>query len=277
MLLYKYRSLINDEQVERFKKIISTGKFWYANTTEVNDPFELRCSIDFNWDYQETTEAFALIEKQMNPNINFNDALEKVRHVFNKLSQNKIKERQWEIALNMWQTLAKATTMCCFAGDPTSILMWSHYASNHVGAVIEIEVPDHLIENHLFAIINKVDYSDKIPTFSPLELVDIATAFERDAFGKIFLRKANCWSYEQEYRLIQTNNFELKEVPSHESSLPDNCKIQRIIIGFSLPQEKRDMLKDFIRSQSKDIRIGYVLPSSDQYHSLKVVNEDQLY
>ena len=81
----------------------------------------------------------------------------------------------------------------CFSERPDSILLWSHYGGGHCGFCLEFDTASPLL-----AKLHKVTYSD--------DLLELNTAKEIMGDGSfimdILLRKASCWSYEEEWRAI---------------------------------------------------------------------------
>ena len=82
--------------------------------------------------------------------------------------------------------------VCSFAGDPRSILMWSHYAANHEGLCFQFEVAKDI---GTFAHAVPVEYSDEYP------VVNWIIGSEAGLLPTI-LRKHTGWSYELESRIV---------------------------------------------------------------------------
>jgi hypothetical protein len=111
------------------------------------------------------------------------------------------------------------------SADPTSFLMWSHYANGHKGAVIEVEISDS--EKELYRVIYtsfQSVFSDKIQTDEDMR--------------HIFNGKTEEWGYEQEYRLITEKNYFYLEKP-----------INRILLGPAVSIEHSGILKKLFGSE----------------------------
>ena len=78
-----------------------------------------------------------------------------------------------------------------FAGNPKSVLMWSHYAANHEGLCLQFELQDIGTTGRATAVV----YDDQYP------VINWITNFQRDLFSSV-LRKQKGWEYEQESRII---------------------------------------------------------------------------
>jgi hypothetical protein len=77
----------------------------------------------------------------------------------------------------------------CLTPNPLSTLMWSHYGGDHKGICLEFH-----LSNLLFNKVMGVCYEEEYPSMFPEEMF----ARVREAI----LTKADCWKYEEEFRLI---------------------------------------------------------------------------
>jgi hypothetical protein len=83
--------------------------------------------------------------------------------------------------------------VCCFAGDPRDVLMWSHYSGSHSGVCLQFETArDPLV----FMRALRVDYVEQSPVINWMG--DI-----QHALGESFLHKHVRWRYEGEHRILQ--------------------------------------------------------------------------
>ncbi|RWP54344.1 DUF2971 domain-containing protein [Mesorhizobium sp.] len=258
-LLYKYRAFSSPEQQNRLFATLADESFWFPIASEVNDPFEFRCAVDFGGDLEETSHAFAWIERMLNPSFTDDQALAKARDVIARVPRPKLRERQWELSFNLWRQLASSVTLCCFAGTAVSTLMWSHYAGGHSGVAIEVEPIG--LEHLMFP----VAYSDEIPRVSPIALVDVEAAMKGSLFNVLFLRKAKCWEYEREYRIMRTISH------SHADSFKRGS-IKRVVIGCAMPQESRHRLLQWMKANTPHIGVAVALPSEAHAYTLEVAD-----
>lgn len=82
--------------------------------------------------------------------------------------------------------------ICSFSNTYHPILMWSHYADEHKGIAIELELKSKNYSN-----LYRVKYSKTIP------LLDLTINEPID----ILKNKIKFWSYEREWRFIDTRNM----------------------------------------------------------------------
>lgn len=143
-----------------------------------------------------------------------------------------------DITLEMTQMLSDLAFLKCFSESQLNTLMWSHYADEHRGFCVEYDLS--LIDqtddiwNHLFPVV----YSSKrrIATDVPKtakELHELKRDMEDNSehcdegflhdITALFLTKGKAWSYENEWRIIYTQNqiYEL-----------DDAELNRHMLSF---------------------------------------------
>lgn len=147
-----------------------------------------------------------------------------------------------------------------------NLLMWSHYAKNHKGYCIEFVVED---ASKIF----KVQYLDKIPEGISLALLHAKDIEEKKKICKYFLNKPKAWEYENEYRVLNIDDWEERNQDSREkgSSIKlaeIGLKVNRIILGANCNKQlAKRIVEDCnkhnvpcvrakICSDKYDIRIG---------------------
>ena len=131
--------------------------------------------------------------------------------------------------------------VCCLSQDSKGILMWSHYADQHKGLVLQFDVSANP-EVFLQAI--SVEYSPEYPV---IEWTDP----QETALKVGLLRKFKSWSYEQERRIIKPGLA--------NSLLPFNpSALTGIILGCRFPKEKISSLEAILGIRRSK---GYSMPT----------------
>ena len=223
----------------------------------MNDPFEFKCAVDYAYSLEETVKAFTLVELAVNPSITRPEALKKVIGVFEKLSEDRIRYRQQELSMSLWDRLASTHAMCCLSGTPTSTLLWSHYANSHRGVAIGIRPTQ---DTHP---LYQVRYSDKLARLSPLSLVDSGHARQTELFDTLFLRKAECWRYESEYRVIATSTTSFaRNISAHS--------VEQIVFGCSIDKNMKDRIIVWVKRNAPHVRLATANPSGERSYALTV-------
>lgn len=127
--------------------------------------------------------------------------------------------------------------ICSFSNNENSMLMWSHYADQHKGIMIEYwfggDLPDGVG-------IEEVNYS-----------YDTQRNKEKDLylFNQYLLTKNKEWSYEEEVRLFCFGQnkiyFEKSDYPNIDRS-KINARIRSITFGYKFPEEKRLLVSSIV-------------------------------
>ena len=185
--LYKFRALepSNGKSVDRIRDILVRSRLWFSSPVNLNDPFEMSVKVTVKGTIEEKQQRFREVLKQEG-------------------MKWKEQTRQMPCLVSMTSAeigaLAQAqlrgdfdlTGVCCFGGDPRSILMWSHYASNHEGFCLQFEVAEDF---RAFGLAAPVDYVEEYP------VVNWVTEF-REGIRDTILRKYIGWKYECESRIL---------------------------------------------------------------------------
>ena len=95
--------------------------------------------------------------------------------------------------------------MFCVSETHDNILMWSHYADDHKGAVIEFHAQ---LEDSAFLVAQRVRYESTIPIFTH----EMMKELQADGlFDMITLTKSKDWEYEKEWRVVTTMRDKSKD------------------------------------------------------------------
>lgn len=122
------------------------------------------------------------------------------------LINKKAIEEQRTRARKIESKLEPQAGILSFSEIPDNILMWSHYASEHQGIVIEID-SSHFFENEMpdvkdGFIVHRTRYRDSRVEDQPVGLFEHLFRIPHDAMAT----KSNHWSYEQEWRVEKVLN-----------------------------------------------------------------------
>ena len=117
--------------------------------------------------------------------------------------------------------------------EDCSPLMWAHYADSHKGICIQYKVtPKNLIDdkNRIVRLLD-VNYKEAFPLDGDIPYIDSLVV------------KSNCWSYENETRLIlysRKNETDYCQL--------SNFEIEAVYMGWRIDKEKRDYLKKMLKN-----------------------------
>jgi len=187
--LYKYRALPqrDSEALNRLRDLLVESRLFLSSHESFNDPFDLGAQILFRGTAEQKRKRFKelLAERSGLP-------WKQRREQLAKFMARP--EAEWGKALiEIFQKNARDIGIFSFAGNPRSILMWSHYSENHEGICLQYDVAKDV--RALSAALT-VDYLDDYP------LIDWVKEGLGTQLEKVMLRKYPGWSYEHEHRIV---------------------------------------------------------------------------
>jgi Protein of unknown function (DUF2971) len=227
--LYKFRQLepSNPISVDRIRDVIVRSRFWLSSPLDFNDPFDTSTRIVFDGSINENRRRVDEILKEHG--LNWKERQKERIRILSKPHS----ELEATIA-EMHSEHTDKMGVYSFGGDPLSILMWSHYASNHQGICLQFDAArdPRTLGAHTATMHYSVDYS--------------ITNWTTDWVGctqVVLLRKHPGWSYERESRIL---------VPEHSNQYisfrPD--ALRSIIVGCCGPPKSIEQLRELIRERS---------------------------
>jgi hypothetical protein len=186
--LYKYRSIppvIDTINRARFEDLVLHSQLWMASVSTFNDPFEGQATYEIPYKGAELRRKWERKFQEMG----FSSAAAKAMVKSEDVAHP---ERLVERAHHARQRLLDRMGMCALSANPSSPLLWAHYAQSHTGLAIQLN-PDMDLKALLA---HRVEYSDEYPVLSDL----LEPATQRNVLP--MLRKSPDWTYEQEWRLV---------------------------------------------------------------------------
>ena len=185
--LYKYLSpdICDDWLTDYFLD----SYFWLSSSIVFNDPYDTSGQIKYEGSVLQKRTRWNNIVKSQAPHLNKNERELEVTNLM--VSKSNTLENMQKIAQKNLEKIG----LHCLNEDPRSLLMWSHYAKQHKGIVLQFEIAKDP-ETMLNAM--KVNYSDEYP------VLNLAQDLEGQ-LPKIILRKFTDWDYEKEWRLLIIN------------------------------------------------------------------------
>jgi hypothetical protein len=225
--LYKYVKFDED-----LIKSLIYSELWFSNPEGFNDPYD--CKIDFNTEAsQEDLEfyfheqnkrlSWTILQSPKNKQVELLLGLrypnEMLPHIINHLENGGFLRTEEEITeqartysndRNLLETTAvksrndanKELRVLCLTKNSNNILMWAHYANNHTGVRIKLDVYQDIgfFSDPVF-----VDYQRQTPeykifktTYNPIEMFEFVVG-----------TKSKDWQYEKEVRIIKSNKLEV--------------------------------------------------------------------
>jgi hypothetical protein len=128
----------------------------------------------------------------------------------------------------------------CFATNPSSVVMWSHYANEHTGICVEFSRSTMLLSAKFLELLHPVRYTEKFweafrllwtpPEYFhqvPMDVLPILAA----------CHKSKEWEYEHEWRLVSLD-------PAGDPRFPLDFKPSRIILGARIERADRAAIEE---------------------------------
>lgn len=246
MKLYKYISIecdidgiLNDISKKKINDIYH-GKYWFSKIKKLNDPFDSRVNLRYPYDLNEIIEIINSLNHEETEYLiqegKFNKCKSKeelINLIQNLTSDNSIETIIKLIIRELFQVLINYRQenigIVCFTDSGyDNILFWSHYANNHSGLCLEIEVKDS----------NLVRYIDYVDNQSIVSIYDALKGYsDNETIQKqLFFTKSFHWKHESEFRIISEHN--------DESAKLDKLSINRIFLGCNMNSSVKDYINE---------------------------------
>ena len=230
-LLYKYLSF-----TENTESAVVTPRLWFSRPRRLNDPFELRPWYEFNYEPHQLVEQFARYLRRTNRSMTEHTAVAEATAIF--LQGRHRKPEMWNsLRLDISQKMDNEVGVLCFSTVVDSILMWSHYCSDHQGICLGFE---WTARTPFFGKAQQVRYRRKLPT------VDVYNTPYKKQIEQIFLTKFLDWKYENEWRVIDHDEGEgLREYPVE--------LLRSITFGVNTSHEQRTDVRRWLKNRRSEV------------------------
>jgi hypothetical protein len=147
----------------------------------LNDPFEMEPSI--NW-------WVDLFLESRHPSKRFGNTKEEIKEFIASQPKNS----NWRhFGIDFFKTKG----IISFSATKDNILMWSHYANNHQGIVVEFDSLNDFFHKNFLSSTDSNEGKLKKVTYEKTRLTNL-----KDDLNSPYFHKAKNWKYEREYRLL---------------------------------------------------------------------------
>ena len=119
------------------------------------------------------------------------------------------------------------TKILSLCKSPDNILMWTHYADEHKGMVIGVEIVDENVMD--------IKYRKKLPLYDSSKRNNIR--YEKSFLKNVLTTKLQPWKYEEEVRVL-SNSSEV------------NIRIKEIIFGHKTSESHKNLINQCIECQN---------------------------
>jgi hypothetical protein len=262
---YKYTSA-------RIAKTILVNKtLRFSSPILFKDPFDVQRKLRFAFDGDELGAAIAqevrhLIETGAQPETTINP---KLRHILRYASTLNCEQRSEMLAgfndipwrdpyklqpfqelQHRWEWTIPRSHILSLTEVNDNPVMWSTYAENYRGVVLQLECID--LYNSPLLLAQPVQYSDNVPALGDLQYwtksITGQIPLDYDAlFKQLEYTKMTKWAYEQEWRVI---SFEKNSDQLYSDYEMHSRTFAAVFLGKDMSREDR---KDFLDLSSFDL------------------------
>lgn len=249
MLLYKCLPVVwNDEmkreEIQLFEKrcdCLKNNLFWFSTPSGLNDPYDCKPLYKIKDDLASfeavlgelDEHELALVLKKFPKCSNKQDLLNLFHQIHSSSSTDGWVKRFVTMPFqHMASEIVKAKVsnlgVLSFTEDPKNISMWAHYASNHQGLCVEVEIPENTHS------LKKVEYVPVRPEFDLHEIMN-----ERHGrLFDLFYTKSIHWEKEAEWRMVAHQGGETKKIPG--------VHVKRVIFGLNTNEQTKKRVTDIV-------------------------------
>ena len=280
--LYKYRE-INSYALNN----LLSDTVWCANAEDFNDPYDSSLCFDLTGDFFDEKFFYHFNQHQIengNSGISVN-AIQKISastdplrtlidvasaesgesisndmaETLHRVLTDFTKKQMVEMNERFNEAIKKGYKVCSLSERVDSMLMWSHYARNHTGFVMEYDFNSLPLSDVRSRSLWPVIYDDKLFGVSKFMREQSESGAFNNLFGIIAsIHKAKDWQYEQEWRLV---------IPLGPEEPPFNYSVptpKAIYLGSKVGDE--DMIKISNIASRKGIPVFKMKLAHDRFN-----------
>lgn len=191
-----------------------------------------------------------------------NDPFEQAAYDTSNEEFRKVHKRQVDV-------FAQKVGLICMSKTRHSPAMWAHYAGNHEGACLELEVTF----DHIF----KVKYKSK-KLFPGLSPITFSQHVNKDSIKKIWGTKSKDWSYEKEWRMnVPLDGDGILKVGSNHfmpfQEIEDNVfTLKKIFVGYRCSKGISN-LQDDVRDYPQGVEVIQTRPAFKRFKVVRQKDE----
>lgn len=234
-ILYKYRS-DDDQGWEYSRRHFSHFELYFASRKDLNDPFECRFTLSHEATNEQLRRYVERVLKRtpLNRDQRRKRAREIVRDRKRRLRKDfALVEDQMQSAID------RDLGIFCLARRNDHILMWSHYSGAHTGICLGFDTES---EGSPFQMAEEVRYAGDYP------VCRLITDDPMEAQAAAILTKADVWSYEEEWRLIDFANG-----PGVRNFDPRYLK--EVVLGARISQTRSQEILELVEERFPEVSV----------------------
>lgn len=256
--LYKYYS-DKDQCFDNVKN----NKMWYSAPVHFNDVFDCDIAIDEKSCSNNFIEYFSKSKPVRKGSREWIDIKSKIHSSFKDI-------------FNVFENFKSTTGVTCLSESYNSLLMWSHYASNHQGICVKYRLGDIVDELKFLPV--PVIYSKERASIDKIDLGN-DSYFEQLACKSIVesvTSKSLEWQYEKEWRIVRDEGACGDRWDSaKKGALLDMIRPTAIYLGCMATQATETKIKEYCKSQKINLYKMEKDPNEYKLNEKEVLNFDK--
>jgi len=187
--LYKY-SAFTAQNLENLKNQI----IYFSSPRGFNDPYD--CSVTPTIRFPTEAEVHCVRNGYLDDPTISPTTREQLVRTTNDEMRLMIVSAAEKLTAEKVKEFSEKRGVCCFSEVCDELLMWAHYGGNYRGFCLEFDIS-------FFPKIQKVQYSNELPTFNPISVLN--TELGTEDFMSVFSSKSLSWAYEKEWRAFHAD------------------------------------------------------------------------
>lgn len=206
-------------------EMLINGDAWYAKPESYNDPFDGEFEIVEELTLDEYLKLFLNV-----------DPGDPKYADYRGIATSEWWQDQHRDAINSVKTflpIYKNIGSICLSKNPSSILMWSHYADQHKSLVVEFDISSDTL-------ILPVVYENKL---TPRRIQDVYCGLQ-NGFIPVAFSKHTDWTYEEEWRIAVDQGNRLGPLPG---------AIRSILFGLRMTEETKRTIYGVTKNKYPDL------------------------
>ena len=209
--------------------MLRENKYYFASVHSFNDPLD--CAIE---PIYELPPIEKIIENQAkvlqdNDGISYREALKK-SEIIRNLPKAEIEKLTNRLREDIQRMLKEEVGVLSLSAKNDNILMWSHYADYHKGFCIEFKRS----QTNPLGATKPVQYVKEYPSLNYFD------DLPGNILKRMILTKAEDWSYEAEWRGLNTINTEVYYTDD---------MITGIIFGLHMPEDHKNKIYQILKDK----------------------------
>lgn len=280
------QSLFQYRKIDEFSLAnLTSDTAWFRKATGFNDPYDSILTInnkESNKIFKETLRNIARtynVPLEEIEALNTKEALEHIFYNYTELRNHpenlaakiegfiKDTDQYYEkYATGISNLIQQKVFASCFSEEATSMLMWSHYADNHKGMVIEYDFNflDLSNQKEIMSGLHPVYYTNELINLDNFRTVQNAISVHTLAA----INKSVEWEYENEWRIVVH-----RETDKIGFNLPI-VKPTSIILGARVEKIHKIMLS--LEAKKRGIPLKQIKLDNSKFH-LEIVEFDGVF